>query len=88
MPEGSKKRSPLFMTDAELRECCERTAHTTHFWHRDCYEEIQRRSQDRHATAIRRLTYVTVFLAGITALTNIVPLVLEYITATSPAAVP
>ena len=88
MPEENKKRSPLCMTDAELRECCRQTAQTTQFWYENCYEEIQRRSQDRHAKAIRRLTYVTVFLAATTVLTNIVPLVLQYIKASSPAVAP
>lgn len=65
--------NPLEMSDDELRKCCENQAKTLTRSYGSCYAEIQRRSQDRHAREIKRLTIVAVVLAAVTTLAAVAP---------------
>ena len=77
MAQPNKNRGLLSLSDDELRRRYEASNDLVLFSSNDYYGEIQRRTQNRHALAIRRLTTVTVVLAVITALLGIGAFVME-----------
>ena len=71
MTKPHNKLGLLSMTDEQLQEGYERSVERVQFVANDYYAEIQRRSQDRHSTAIRRLTWAIASLAFITAVATV-----------------
>ena len=78
MPEDNQNFGPLSLTDDELRKRCKELARNIEFSYNSYYAELQRRTQDRHASVIRWLTFVTVLLAAITMITEIAPSVMKF----------
>ena len=60
-----KKRPLTDLSEAELHEWLRAKAQTVEFSYEDCYAEIQRKSQEKHAKAVRSLTFVTAAVAVI-----------------------
>ena len=78
MTESDNKVGLLRMTDEQLREGYEGSLEHVQFSTNDYYAEIQRRSQERHSMAIRRLTWVIAFLAFIATIATVLGLLLKF----------
>ena len=78
MPETTKDPGLLGLTDDELRERHHLASQHVQFSYNDCLVELQRRTQERHASAIRYLAIATTVLASITALLGVGALILQF----------
>lgn len=65
MTEPDNKVGLLAMTDEQLRKGYQQGLEHVQLNTSDYYKEIERRTQAKHSTAIRRLTWVTAFLGFI-----------------------
>lgn len=72
MPEDNKYFSPLSLTEEELRRRCEEKDPRTDFSYNDFYTEMQRKTQDRQAKAIERLTKIGTYLAIVTTILAVI----------------
>ena len=78
MPKNDQNFGLLTLSDDELRKRYEGVCQRVVFSGNDYYAEIQRRTQTRHTSAIRRLATITAILAVITAAMGIFRLVLLF----------
>ncbi len=68
----SNKRPLTDLSNEELYEWLRAKAQTVEFSYENCYQEIQRRSRDSHASAIKWLTFVI-------AVTTVISLILSFL---------
>lgn len=74
MTEPDKKVGLLGMTDEQLRNGYQQRLENVQFSANDFYKEIERRTQERYSTAMRRLTWVTAFLTFIATVATVLAL--------------
>ena len=74
MTEPDNKVGLLGMTDDQLRKGYQQSLEHVQFSANDYYKEIQRRTQERHSTAIRRLTWIIAFLTFIATVVTVLTL--------------
>ena len=78
MPRDDEGPGLLGLSDDELRKRHKQTSHGVVFSYNDYFAELQRRTQNQHASAVRRLATATTVLAAITALLGFGTLVLQF----------
>ena len=72
MTEANQNTGLLNLTEEDLRGRYEKSCERVEFFSNDYYREILRRTQEKHATAIVRLTKIGTYLAVITTITGVV----------------
>ena len=78
MPRADEDPGLLCLSDDELRKRHAQASQDVRFSYNDYFSELQRRTQNRHASAIRWLAIVTTVLAAITAFLGVGTLILQF----------
>ena len=78
MSQTRKKKGPLDLTDAELRQAYRDSIETVQFYTNDFYREIERRTQEKHSKAMLALTWaigVLTLIATVAAIISVLRVV-------------
>ena len=85
MTEANENTGLLKLTEEDLRGRYEKSCERVQFSSNDYYKEILRRSQEEHASEIRRLTKRGTYLAVITTILAVVTAITGFVEVMQPA---